>query len=69
MTKSRFKELCALQYERWLTPLEKAEFSLLSGEKTFNDRVASGIPVNLDSAARIRVLQDRYETLLQEKSP
>ncbi len=67
--KSRFKELCGLQYGRWLTPLEAAEFSLLSGEKTFNDRVASGIPINPDSAARLRVLRDRYETLLQEKSP
>ena len=60
---TRFADLARLQYERQLTPTETAELDLLSAEMTFEDRIASGIPVNPDSERRIERLRKRYESL------
>ena len=60
---TRFQDLIRLQYERRLSPVETAELDLLSAKMTFEDRVASGIPVNPDSERRIDHLRKAYETL------
>ena len=61
--KSRFDELLARQYQLQMTPAETAELDLLSAEVTYNDRIASGIPVNPDSRRRIERLRKRFESL------
>ncbi len=60
---SRFNELISRQYQQQLTHVETAELDLLSAEFTYNDRIASGIPVNPDSPRQIERLRKRFESL------